>query len=101
MAENTITVTEEGTVQVSVSTVASAGSITIDPSTSDLIASTAQTALEELALEKFSQAAAPTTGVTEGDLWYDTDDDKFYARDEDSWNEVVTAVSGTVDGGSY
>jgi len=101
MAENTITITETGTIQVSVSTVASASSLTVDPATSDLIASTAQAAFEELALEKFSQTAAPTTGVTEGDLWYDTDDDKFYARDEDSWNEVITAVSGTVDGGSY
>ena len=38
---------------------------------------------------------------TEGDLYYDTDDDKLYARDEDSWNEIVTSVSGTVDGGSF
>jgi len=38
---------------------------------------------------------------TEGDLWYDSDDDKFYIRDEDSWNELVSSVSGTVDGGSY
>lgn len=37
----------------------------------------------------------------EGDLWYDTNDDEFYVRDEDSWNEVVTSVSGTVDGGSF
>ena len=37
----------------------------------------------------------------EGELWYDSDDDKFYIRDEDSWNELVSSVSGTVDGGSY
>ena len=46
-------------------------------------------------------ASAPTAAVTEGDVWYDTDDDKFYVRDEDSWNEIFTSVSGTVDGGSY
>ncbi len=101
MADVNITVEEVGTTDVTVSGVASAAALTIDPSTSDLIAATAQAAFEELALEKFSQAAAPSTGVTEGDLWYDTDDDKFYARDEDSWNEVVTSISGTVDGGSY
>jgi len=39
--------------------------------------------------------------VTEGDIWYDTDDDKLYVRDEDSWNELVSSISGTVDGGSY
>jgi hypothetical protein len=38
---------------------------------------------------------------SEGELWYDSDDDKFYVRDEDSWNELVSSVSGTVDGGSY
>ena len=37
----------------------------------------------------------------EGDIWYDLDDDKFYVRDEDSWNEVVSSRSGTVDGGAY
>ena len=47
-----------------------------------------------------AQASAPGAPV-EGDIWYDTDDDEFYVRDENSWNEVVTSVSGTVDGGSY
>ena len=102
MAENTITITEEGTIQVSVSTVASAGSITVDPATSDLIASTAQAAFEELALEKFSQAAAPTTGVTEGDLWYDTDDDILFVRRDTSWTEMVQEeLSGNIDGGTW
>jgi|TARA_R110000824_G_C14817095_1_gene636291 hypothetical protein len=45
-------------------------------------------------------ATLPGSG-TEGDLYYDTDDDKLYTRDEDSWNEIVTSISGTVDGGSY
>lgn len=42
----------------------------------------------------------PSSG-TEGDLFYDTDDDKLYARDENSWNEIVTSASGIVDGGTW
>jgi len=82
-------------------------SFTIDsgkiPHTSSSVTATnVQSALEEVASQLAVGAEAPTgVSVTEGDLWYDTDDDKFYARDEDSWNEVVTSLSGTVDGGSY
>ena len=59
-----------------------------------------QDALERVTGQTASGPTAPGTPV-EGDIWYDTDDDEFYVRDEDSWNEVVTSVSGTVDGGSY
>ena len=58
-------------------------------------------ALEALDNRTAAQSAAPSS-PTEGDVWYDTDDDKFYIRDEDSWNEiVVSGISGTVDGGGY
>jgi len=58
-------------------------------------------ALELLDNRTAAQSTAPTS-ATEGDVWYDTDDDKFYIRDEDSWNEiVVSGISGTVDGGGY
>ena len=58
-------------------------------------------ALEALDNRTAAQPAAPSS-PTEGDVWYDTDDDKFYIRDEDSWNEiVVSGISGTVDGGGY
>jgi len=50
---------------------------------------------------KTAASASAPGSPEEGDIWYDTDDDEFYVRDEDSWNEVVTSVSGTVDGGSY
>ena len=60
-----------------------------------------QDALERLDTKTASQATAPSA-PSEGDIWYDTDDDKFYVRDEDSWNEiVVSGISGTVDGGGY
>ena len=57
-------------------------------------------ALEEVAGQQAKQASAPSNPVEES-FWYDTDDDKLYIRDEDSWNELVSSVSGTVDGGSY
>ena len=50
--------------------------------------------------QQAKQASAPSSPI-EGSFWYDTDDDKLYIRDEDSWNELVSSISGTVDGGSY
>jgi len=57
-------------------------------------------ALDEVTGQVAKSNDAPYS-PNEGDLWYDLDDDKFYARDEDSWNELVSSRSGTVDGGSY
>ena len=58
-------------------------------------------ALQTLDGKTAAQPGTPVAAV-EGDIWYDTDDDKFYVRDEDSWNEiVVSGISGTVDGGGY
>jgi hypothetical protein len=58
-------------------------------------------ALQRLDGKTATQSTSPASPV-EGDIWYDTDDDKFYVRDEDSWNEIVVGgISGTVDGGGY
>jgi len=58
-------------------------------------------ALETLDARTSNQETPPSNPV-EGDIWYDTDDDKFYVRDEDSWNEIVVAgISGTIDGGGF
>jgi hypothetical protein len=73
----------------------------IPTSSESITAKNVQDALEEIATQIAVQTTAPTSAVTEGDMWYDTDDDKLYVRDEDSWNELVSSVSGTVDGGSY
>ena len=70
-------------------------------SSESITAKNVQDALEEIATQVAVQTTAPTSAVTEGDIWYDTDDDKLYIRDEDSWNEIVSSISGTVDGGSY
>ena len=48
-----------------------------------------------------ASASAPSSGITEGDLFYDTDDDVFYVRDEDSWNEVLVAGASTLNGGTF
>ena len=45
--------------------------------------------------------SAPTSGVSEGDLHYDSDNDVFYVRDEDSWNEVLVAGVSTLNGGTF
>ena len=59
-----------------------------------------QEAIERVTSQTAAAAEAPGS-PEEGDIWYDTDDDKLYIRDEDSWNELVSSISGTVDGGSY
>jgi len=48
-----------------------------------------------------SGTSAPTSGISEGDLHYDTDDDVFYIRDEDSWNEVLVAGQSALNGGTF
>ena len=77
--------------------------VSFDPSGTGISAINVQDAIIEVEHRKFTQATAPSgVGVAEGDTWYDTDDDKFYVRDEDSWNEiVVSGISGTVDGGGF
>ena len=59
-----------------------------------------QSAMDRITNKTAASATAPGNPL-EGDIWYDTDDDKFYVRDEDSWNEIVSSRSGTVDGGAY
>ena len=59
-----------------------------------------QSAMDRITGKTAASASAPGNPA-DGDRWYYTDDDKFYVRDEDSWNEVVSSRSGTVDGGSY
>ena len=66
----------------------------------NITATNLKDALDEVAGQIAKSTSAPSSPL-EGELWYDTDDDKFYVRDEASWNEVITNISGTVDGGSY
>ena len=87
---------------VTVSGVQAAAQTSFDSSTSDISASDLQTAVAVLANEKFAQDTPPTVGVSEGDLWYDTDDDIMYVRRDTSWTELVQEnLSGSIDGGTY
>lgn len=65
-----------------------------------LPASTVEVALDTLAERSFVSATAPTVGVSEGDTWYDSDDDIMYVRRENEWKRIITEV-GPVDGGEY
>jgi len=97
-----VVVGDGDTTNVSVSDVFSAAQTTFDPSTSDLSSTDLQSAVAILANEKFAQDGTPSTGVTEGDLWYDTDDDIMYVRRDTSWTKLVQEnLSGAIDGGTY
>ena len=66
-------------------------------------ATTVQGALEQLADQSFRQAAAPTGAtVSEGDTWYDTDDEDFKVYRETSTGvfEWVPIMLGTPPGDS-
>lgn len=62
-----------------------------------------QAALEEISTQVAVQTTAPTgADVTEGDLWYDTDDDQLFVRRDSSWTEMVQEdLTGDIDGGTW
>jgi|TARA_B110001454_G_scaffold211572_1_gene227411 hypothetical protein len=74
-------------------------------------ATTVQGAIEQLADQNFRQAAAPTGAtVSEGDTWYDTDDDEFKVYREIStgnfqWAPIMLGTppgdSDIVDAGAF
>ena len=103
MSDVDITVQPSSNVSVEVSNIGNASSVSFS-STSGILSSTSvQSALDELEERKFVGNSAPAVGVTdEGDLWYDTDDDIMYVRNDTSWTELVQGnLSGTIDGGTY
>ena len=68
-----------------------------------ITATNVQDALEQLADQSFRQAAAPTGAtVSEGDTWYDTDDEDFKVYRETSTGvfEWVPIMLGTPPGDS-
>ena len=76
-----------------------------------ITSSNLQTALQQLADQNFRGTSAPTGGtVSEGDTWYDTDDDQFKVYRETSsgnfaWVPImvgnISPDSDTIDAGSY
>ena len=70
---------------------------------SGLSATNVQDAIEELAGQNFQQANTPTgSQVSEGDTWYDTDDDqyKIYRETSSGVFQWVPIMVGSADGDS-
>jgi len=92
---NTITVTSE---QVIITTnsvaVGAASNIAFSP-VGSITATNIQDAMHQLADQQFVQAAAPATSdnnLEEGDLWYNTTDNKLMVYRNTTWEEVVVAA---------
>jgi precorrin-2 methylase len=81
----------------------SINSSAIPHSSTNVTASNVRDAIEEVATQVAVGVSAPTGAtVTEGDLWYDTDDDIFYVRRDTSWIELVQEeLTGNIDGGTW
>jgi len=75
----------------------------IPHSSSNVTATNVRDAIEEVATQVAVGATAPTgAAVTEGDLWYDTDDDQLFVRRDSSWTEMVQEdLTGDIDGGTW
>tara|TARA_R110000796_G_scaffold67431_3_gene154544 strand:+ start:1016 stop:1366 length:351 start_codon:yes stop_codon:yes gene_type:complete len=81
---------------------ASAAGMAVVPQ-NGITSSNVQAALEELASFNFQQDSTPTgTSVTEGDTWYDTDDNEYKIYRETSAGvfQWVPIMVGSVDGDS-
>ena len=95
----------------SIPTISSAASGVSSAAYGSVTATTVQGAIEQLADQSFRQAAAPTGAtVSEGDTWYDTDDEDFKVYRETStgvfaWVPIMVGTppgdSDIVDAGAF
>ena len=92
---NNITVTTDQVVITTNSVaVGDAGDISFTP-VGNITATNIQDALHQIADQQFVQAAAPATDDTnlqEGDLWYNTSDNKLMVYRNTTWEEVVVSA---------
>ena len=87
-----------------------ADKVTVTPYNT-ITATNLETALQQLADQNFRGTTAPTgSTVSEGDTWYDTDDEQFKVYRETSsgvfeWVPIIVGAassdSDTIDAGSY
>ena len=75
----------------------------ISHNSTNITATNVRDAIEEVATQVAVGTTAPTGAtVTEGDLWYDTDDDQLFVRRDSSWTEMVQEdLTGDIDGGTW
>ncbi len=102
--EVTIVVQPIGQVQITSGdgiATATADDVVYDNSGTDLSATTVGAAIDALANEKFAQNSDPASNAAEGDVWYDTDDDKLYVRKNSTWVEILVDSITTLDGGTF
>ena len=95
----------------SIPTISSAAAGVSSTAYGSVTATTVQGAIEQLADQSFRQAAAPTGAtVSEGDTWYDTDDEDFKVYRETStgvfaWVPIMVGTppgdSDIVDAGAF
>ena len=62
----------------------------ISHSSSNITATNVSAAIEEVATQ-IAVATSEPTSPSEGDLWYDTDDNLFYVRVDSAWKNIVVA----------
>ena len=81
----------------------SINSAAIPHSSTNVTATNVRDAIEEVATQVAVGTTAPAGAtVTEGDLWYDTDDDQLFVRRDSSWTEMVQEdLTGDIDGGTW
>jgi hypothetical protein len=92
---NEITVTTDQVVITTNSVaVGDAGDITFTP-VGNITATNIQDALHQIADQQFVQAAAPAVSdnnLEEGDLWYNTTDNKLMVYRNTTWEEITIAA---------
>jgi prolyl-tRNA synthetase len=92
---NEITVTTDQVVITTNSVaVGDAGDITFTP-VGNITATNIQDALHQIADQQFVQAAAPAVSdnnLEEGDLWYNTTDNKLMVYRNTTWEEITLAA---------
>ena len=91
---NNITVTTDQVVVTTNSVaIGGAGDIPFTP-VGSITATNIQDALHQIADQQFVQAAAPTgdSNLEEGDLWYNTTDDKLMVYRNTTWEEITIAA---------
>lgn len=97
-----VTVVEDQVVVTTNITSGDASTIACDP-VGPLTATNIQEAIHQLADQQFIQASAPLdtdTNLQEGDMWYNTADNKLMYYRNETWEEVIISAQLSEDSSS-